>query len=983
MFQHQIPEPDIKSDDFVGRDELMEIIHKAINDWEKLRIINIQGTGGIGKTSVLRELKKRYSDDKYKKVFITNIIDFFDIAVRSRRGFMLELFRELKQDNEQIFDSAAKAWNSFTELELAGVTGKILEDKRKKVAESFDSGYKQMASDKRIVILVDTFEVVQHILGDWLAEFLQHRENTVAVIAGRNNSEWQNTLNDTIENSVIYYELKEFEEQDTEKLFELSEAGRQLDKEECQKLQVLSNGLPILLTLALDWQDRKQVPLDSLTNTSAKYLLEDLKAKSEDELKTICKEFESELVLRFMEFKPHDNAINLMAIVYKFFTPEMLNFFLDMPVDEAHELLFEISSWTFLKYNKRLNNYQLHDLIRDMLVEHVWPQIDPSGKHRNKIYQNAVKYYDNLIAGIEKKEEQQRKIKKQAETKGDDVKERDAVNHLSRLKKERLQFQIQKTYYDLMADYDNAIIRYSFLFVNLVWAREREFYDLIREERKNACKMLGKEYPEEQILLEEARIKIVAQGKFDQGLSILNNEPLADIRKSENPHLYSDILLYRGIAHNYRGESEQSEKFLNGTIDILKDLEKNITTPFGSEDLETLRISRGLGRAYTNLGYLYYSTLRLSEADTAYKEALRHTAIAKMSDIKAAVQNDLAFVYARLGHCEIARGLCVKGLKVREDLLIEYYIGLSYSMLGRIEYFDRKYERGEKHCRKALAIFRRIGDQRGLALAHRALGGNLTGIGLDLEDTDKFEEAEKHLIAAKNIFTEKGREPEPVYLIEIYEYLALLYQDWGILLRKSDSDGYMSYFNKAEECFKLSVQQAKTKDYQWAEMHLTERLFSLYFKDIKDMEKAGNTLKQVGKVLSEKIPEHFDLPAEKRGVSIDKIEIRQREYIYLFGRMLRGKGRISFADYLEKKEPSLLKKSAEYYTRACAYIEFFSPDAFGMTITLKEVVDSIFEKITMQDISTFRDQVVKTMDDYGLKEYQKLKQWIDNSTGLI
>ncbi len=987
--------PVLTSKDFIGRDELMDIIHRAVKaSGQKLRIVNIQGEGGVGKTSVLKETGRRYDNYENPGLLVTGLIDFFDISTRTRRGFMLRLFDELKRDYQnqnltELYQTVTDAWNDFAKVEISGAGGQLLKEKNENLKGMFRNFYRELAVHYRIVIRIDTFELVEHIFGDWLAaKFIPELNDTVVLIAGRTNEKWNPVIIDAVgDEQVDYYELKTFNEQDTEKLFNLSDLGKSVDAEEREKLWILGKGRPVLLTLALDLRDRLGITIKNLTKTTAEYSLSQLKTMPDEELKAVRDVFEAELVARFMNCQPDDNAVNLMAIIYKYFTADMMAYFLGISKEEADNTLKSIAEWTFMKFQQSGDSFQLHDLVRDLVVKHVWPKIDPTGGYRKKCYQKAVVYYEGIIADRKKEIAQCLHEVKIAEDRGEHKQQFETVNKMLALRQQKRFFEIQKTYYDLMHDYDSAVVRYRYLFVDMAWARESGFYNLIREERNNACSMLGKTYPKEYMLLEDARIQIVSEGQFDKGLEILNAAPLKEVQKEKDPIWFSLILLYRGIALNYKGDVQQSEKLIEECIEVLKKHELSLPDTPGPCNLKTLPISRTLARAYTNLGYMYLASFRFTMAIEAYKHGLVYSEYSGQESLSAAIRNDLAFAYARFGKVGVARTLCKDGLEIRERLGEAYFTGLSYNMLGRVEYFQRKYEAGVRFGEMALKIFERIGDLRGLALAHRNLGANLGALAKVRNLLEYFEKAENHLEKALSLFTEKDIQPEPNYLIEIYELFALLYQDWGATIVKhgSSKDPIEAFNEKAEKWFQQAIDLARDKKYEWAEAHLLERRFTFYFKYMKKRDSdAKEILTAIENILLKKIPiEVMPSITPARRIPIDTIgDNLEKEYVYILGRLCRGKARFAFSDYLEIKKPKLLKDAAIYYALGCAFMEWFGRWSYGMEATLNEITEN-FHKITHVEIADFHRKVEKALKNYGLKKYSSILEWIEDYTGLI
>ncbi len=984
----EIPQPEITREAFVGRDAEMAIIARAISDEEHLRVVNIQGAGGIGKTSILREVQRRYHGRD--RLLVTGIIDFSDISTHTSRGFLEKVVEELSVEDEGLFEEYRKARDRADEIELAGITGPILDKARDGVLQAFGSCYNKLAASRRIVILIDTFEVVQHILGEWLPGWLVGLENTAVIIAGRRNRDWQDALVAKVKSEAVdYLELKEFKPEDTKELFALSEAGRIIGDEERQKLQLLSGGRPILLTLALDWQERKEIPPAALTATSDEYTLDKLKAMTAKGLGQVQERFRVELVQRFRDMQPYDQAIIYMAQVYKYFTVDTLACLLEVNREEAQALLDEIVDWTFMKHDESTGKYQLHDLIRDLIVAYVWPEIDPTGDERKDVCRKAVEFYNRLLADIEKQEVEWRSRRRQAEATEDRGRELKARRELIDLKRWRQRYEAQRAYYDLIADYENGVIRYREVFVSNVWAREKEAYELVQEERDQTMKVLGHKYPDHERQLEDARINIVVQGKFKEGLAVLKSLSNGGWREKE-PHFYSDILLYQGIAHTYKGEYAQAEEKLRSSIEVLEGLREELEAPFDSENLSTRRVSRSLARAYGNLGYSFMMAGRLSEAIETYKEALKYHRIGGLEVAQAATLNDLGFAYARLGGYELGKRLCEDGLAIREKLLLDYFIGLSHNTLGLIEYLADKPHRGSKRCQRALVIFERIGDWRGIGLAHRALGANLERIGQLDASVDTLKEAEEHLAQAEEIFKEGGKAPEPRYLADTYEKLALLYKDWGVILQAggASESTVNESFTKAESCFKRCIEVCSREKATWSQAIAMERLFALYSLGIKDFERASAELKKVEEIVLNEVPKELLLPASQRETSIDKIEFKRREFLYPLGKVERGKGRLALADYRKSKredrvgELSHLKEAARHYTLACAYLELFSEEAYALKTMFDEITSTI-RQLSMKEIAAFRKQVKTTQHEYGLESYLRILKLIEDVTGLL
>ncbi|QTA83762.1 AAA family ATPase domain-containing protein, tetratricopeptide repeat-containing protein [Desulfonema limicola] len=809
--------PEIPRDKFVGREKEMQVIEKAINsdlsDKNYFRIVNIQGQGGIGKTSILREVKERLKDNN--NILTTSIIDFFDIATNTKIGFLDELNSLLPIKTTAQFKEYRKAKANFYEVEAAGITGDVKKDTLAKFFASFKMCYNFIAADKRIVLLIDTFEVVQKKHGEWLVGWLIGLNNTVVIIAGRENEKWQElAVKSAGSRHVDYLELKKMNSNDTKDLLNLSEYGRALPDEEREKLEIISKGLPILLIMAVDreWPPggiRGGIqPGKEYTEISEKYSLErlqEIEKKDSEKLEKIHKDFKKELIekaYRIFDIDPIARVILYMSLIYKYLTADMLNYLMPGKTkDEIEGLLNEINKWTFTKHDPRTGSYWLHDLVRDLINEYAWPEIAREEEERKSIYKRIVRYYEEiLIEGIKNEKERLFSERKKANASDDKEKESECFRQLINLKAKRQHYQAHQVYYDIMADYEHGIIRYQMQFVYNLWVREKDANVLLQQERDMTLNALKQSYSEIETKLDTSKEKIVFHRKFDQGLSDL--ESIADQwAKNENLYQYTDILLYQGIANNYKGEHEKAEHIFKETIVLLDSLDKQVRDQ-EIHILKVWQIKRSQARCYGHLGYCYFQTGRFSESIDEYNKALEYAKGIEIDSERSQLFNDLSYVLCRLGHFERGRMYWQKGFEIREKLLFKSPIALSLNNRGIIEYLADVPYNGKKYSEKALNMFKDISDIRGIGLSSRALGGLLARIG-DIESSiEILEKAEGHLEEAEKIFMENGAVPSPFYLAETYDRMALLYEHWARILKDQGGDDKKKYFEKLEDAEK-------------------------------------------------------------------------------------------------------------------------------------------------------------------------------------
>jgi len=245
----------------------------------------------------------------------------------------------------------------------------------------------------------------------------------------------------------------------------------------------------------------------------------------------------------------------------------MLSHFNDIELAEAEKILFEMRKIPYIKYIKQLNSYHLHDIVRDLILRYVWPQIDPNYSTRKSLYRNASHFYDFIIGDLEKEQKDllsQEKNARIANNREIGIKN---IRQLAVTKRKIKIFQAQQLYYSIMASYDTGITIYESLFERNLWNRDLEANELLEQELYLAHRALSIEYPKHKEMLFEAKTLIKIKYQFKEALNLLASS--IDESGLKNDALYhSDILLYKGIAHVYIGEHEPAQTDMQEAIQI-------------------------------------------------------------------------------------------------------------------------------------------------------------------------------------------------------------------------------------------------------------------------------------------------------------------------------------------------------------------------------------------------------------------------------
>jgi tetratricopeptide (TPR) repeat protein len=999
----------ITKETFVGRKEELRKIQEAIKA-PGLQIVSIQGEGGIGKTSLLSKVMKDYKERR--GFYVTGILDFFSTATHTPDGFLGVLIEEFPPE---AFKSYRAEREKYDIVRLAGMPGQIVEEHREKADKAFRDDFRSLTESREAVLLIDTFEVVQDTMGPWLLDLLERltaeardTRGATFIIAGRHNKEWQETLTSRFPGQVTYFELGPLKEKETKELFDEFVAG--IPEDERRKLELLTGRHPLLIALTLDWRGREGVSLDHLTTTTARYTLADLQQMSPDELGKMHPTFEAELVEKFQELKPTDRVILLMAHVYKRLDAAILAYLMDNTTKEqAEELLEEMKWWCFMKHDPRTNTYQLHDKMRDMVLEHMWPKADPERSLRPDLSSQMVKYYELWLEERDREIEQKIDERKKAEARGDKTAEAAAKRVEVELRNEKRVFAAHFVYYDILAEPDEGSLRCGEAITDDIWASDVNGYILKQREREDALKVLGRTLPEYVTDLEKARVLTVIERKREEALDLLErlDDPLVfsltELAKSTHQadvKVYQSLIICYGLpplaevppdaqelrelVQKWVGEGSPYERAVDlaqKAIDILKGQEKLDLT-----DLERRAVRRSLARAYHTQAYPLTRMGRLMESIKATQLCVSYARLGGLPVGQSIALNDQGFIRALLGQFIQARQLVVQGLEIRESLGLDYLIGFSLNTMGLINFMEDKSHEGRIHCEQALHIFNRLGEKRGLGMAHITLGRITRRIGEMERKEELLKESEKHLKEAEEIFApdKSGRLIEPARLYETYEQLGILYLVWGgsfLPQIGGEQSTIAKLLKKAEPYFDKAVKGYEGGGNKREQAIALERWARVY-SDLGDLLRAEEKLRQAEKsALAEAPGIEFEPPGE--GESREEIEIPQLhpEYLLVLGKVERQRGHIASDRFRNTRSEDHLREAARHFTLACTYLEKFSEEARELKDAL-EMVGDLTRLLDHKEIGYFINSVRETQEKYGLQKYERLPAFIKALAGI-
>ncbi len=797
---------DLSSRIFIGRDEEIALFKDMLgNPHSPTWILSLIGPGGQGKTQLLTKFVEiaRTRRVAGQEVSVTTTpIDLYWTAHQREIGILISIAYQLKSGDEFAeFQAQVVRHRSLLSQESSP---EQLRRSTLEAREFFLKGYHELSERKRIVLLFDTVELAGEALTHFWQDILpQLHRNTLVVIAGRK------PVPILPETQVIQRKIKGFSAEQIASY--LNEQGITTSNDVVARIAELSGGRPILVALVVDWI-RDGHAFDELLDYAQS-------------------DFEKGMVEYVHKMKyPEDQAILVMAYLYRRFNAEILEQVLDLPL-KTSDLMSNLARFTFIKYRsgtkEAMDSCLLHDEMRDLINEYVWPAVDPMGEYRRELNEKIIDYYINKIeAASDPLEEQDLCVERLYYWFDVDVK--GAFSFSSEL--------FEKAYeggdVSLMASINDVVKHYE---KKLLWEMKRElaFRTAMvlyhRNRYRDATEIL-----EQLIVVDEPGL--LEARSFAHLVPIYANSP--------RPYM----------ALNY---GAKCEALCNSLLEQHED------------ETEQGKVNQVLYLLYNNLGYAWRQALGdLGRAIEYYNKALYSPGLERKPYLLARARNNLAFALCRKGRIDEALFLCKSGLQIRLSLKDPEEVGLSYNVMGTIYAAMDRDEDATWAFEKALEQFAIGKSERGKGLVNIAYGKLLRQLGwheetgelksvidgkrqlslIDEQSMDferRISRNEKYR-KAKSFFEEAGdifaRRTEWANQAEALNELGCLYR------QVDDVEKALDYFNRSIACSKEAGNQFREGD------SLLD-LAILYYR-CGDLSKASKSAKYA-KVIAEEFKHYY------------------------------------------------------------------------------------------------------------------------------
>lgn len=726
---------------FIGREEELDIVKGMLDEQGTLRILSVHGDGGIGKTRLLEEIRERFRADE--RLLILDIIDLSETSCQTSEGVGRRLAKLL---GEEQFGEYLDALRERTEKVRQGLV--TWDELSIPVNKALISCYNRLAAQRRIVLLFDTFEAVQNTdTGRILRELVEYFANSVIVVAGRRNNELKDAMERQLGERIKFITLDPFELDETNRYLDETDIGRAIEPEMRERIQILTNGHPILIALAIEWLGR-EMPMPQLIEKSPGELL----ALDEQTRAQLQEEFQEALVRKILELEPLDRAILNMAQARYRFDVELLSSLMELSRRKSEEMIESLSKLPFVK-TKPEGLCVLHDEMQRMVTEYVWSYLDPFGTERRSISKKIVGYYDWKL------QTEEDEMTKQALT-------AEKVYHV-------LYADLEKKYSIFGHSVREAYNYYQFGYMEALIGKGREY----NETRSVPDKVLNRTIESSTAWLLFERWDT---DKAEQLFRELWEELELEVR------IRASVLLGLGGCAGRRGDYERARGSYEEAVAIYNGLESGeIPLEDGFEVLPS-EIKEERAALLHDIGWTLHRQGNWDKAREYYERSLEEALeIGDKSKI-AMCYNDIGFVCRYLGRIDEAFDRCEAGLMIRRKFGSKRAIALSYNTIGLVHRDNDDIPNGTRYFEMARELFEEVDDKAGLARVRR----NLASISLS---EGRWEEAKKRSEASLQICKEFDIKREMANTLNKLGRAHLALGNWA----------------EAEKCFLESLRYAK------------------------------------------------------------------------------------------------------------------------------------------------------------------------------
>jgi tetratricopeptide (TPR) repeat protein len=721
---------------FIPRAEEQDIKQQlsVVQADRKSRVVLLYGSGGVGKTSLVRQMARDNSDDM--TVWLDRI-DVDDTVCWLLSNLESRVASQLDPDNVY-FGEYRRQLSQLPSSTRAEITHETIVSHLGRIKEVFAACYKEYvtAEKKTVVIVFDTVETIRGTnllltLAQWMKALPLA---TLFILSGRPLASDHNGQRDQIVTEldspyqgipVTTIGVGGFTPDATREYIRNSGISNDLIGQEEDKLVLLSQGHPLWLAFMIDYLQVEGVPPEA-TQQPLDYLEQQLPFDHEmtAEGRRLREAFLRRLVAPYRETDFWHEAIKRLAVVrqpvaktvwQQLMSDRMLPDDVSS-IDEAWQVLLSMP-WIRPRGNRQY--VTLHDAVAEEFAQRLFPLHDQDQRWRHGIWHKALGIYRSLAADAEAELEPKLASLDEALRRFDPARtendleaaprERDLMDQSVQLDgrmRELDQLKAASLYYLFLTDYEQGCHQLLDSFAEAERQHDSFFQDLL-------------------VLYLE---RFLPGGSHSEAFNDIVKAKLDEFRgwlEHEQPQLYIALGI---MVAKYLVEASQSEdalKFLarlpeeaatfrqlhdlyilrgNACLRVpgkVKDGEGHFTHAINhAEGLNTPDRHKFIAQAYKERGFYCRNTGQWSEADLSYRHAWETIVKALSADSHAedrkemaSIQTNWAYVKGLGGSYRDGLELVESAITIRQQMKEHADAGMSWSVCGEVYRYARRFEK--------------------------------------------------------------------------------------------------------------------------------------------------------------------------------------------------------------------------------------------------------------------------------------------------